>query len=294
MTTGSPVSDALRLPAGPVDLASHDPAATPLAPGGKSKTKAAFAAHGEELFELGELLFAQGGADRPPRLLVILQGMDASGKGGAVKHVGGQLNPQVLHVAGFGPPTDEESAHHFLWRVRRRLPPPARIGFFDRSHYEDVLVPRVHGLVPPGVWEDRHAEINAFEQELLAEGYVLLKAFLHISPGEQLERMQARLDRPHKRWKYNPGDLDERERWPRYVEAYEAALELCSTPGAPWHVIPADRKWYRNWALGQMIAETLRGMGLRYPERPDLDLEAERRRLTAAAGSPAVEAPEPG
>ena len=279
---GTPVTDALRLPAGPVDLGAFDPSATPLAPGGKAETKAAFEEVGDELFELGELLFSQGSTERPPRVLVVLQGMDGSGKGGAVKHVGGRLNPQVLHVAAFDAPTEEERAHHFLWRIRRQVPPPARVGFFDRSHYEDVLVPRVKELVPPEVWEARYAEINAFEQELVGEGVTLLKVLLLISPREQLERMARRLERPDKHWKYDAGDIDEHGRWAQYVEAYEAALELCNRPGAPWHVLPADRKWYRNWALAQLLVETLRGLDLRSPERLDLDLEAERRRVAAA------------
>lgn len=273
--------DALRVPAGPVDLSAFDPAATPCAPGDKAATRQAFEAAGAELHELGERLYAQTGGDRDVRVLVVLQGMDGSGKGGAIKNVAGQLNPQVLRLAAFGTPTEEERARHFLWRIRRQVPPRARIGFFDRSHYEDVLVTRVRELVPRAVWEARYDEINAFERELLDQGVVLLKVFLHISPQEQLDRMVKRLRSPEKIWKYNPGDLDDRERWDDFQAAYEAVLERCNPPEAPWHVLPADRKWYRNWALGQLLLETLRALDLRWPERPDLDVEAEEARLAA-------------
>jgi PPK2 family polyphosphate:nucleotide phosphotransferase len=278
------VREALRLPPGPVDLSKYDTAATPLAPGGKAKTSQAFEESSEELFELGERMYAQAGGERPVRLVVFLQGMDGSGKGGGIKHVGRKFNPQVLEVAAFGRPTEEELLHHFLWRIRRRVPGRGRIAFFDRSHYEDVLVARVRRLVPPAVWEDRYAEIDAFEQELVEGGVTLLKVFLHVSPSEQLERLGARLDDPSKLWKYNPRDLDDHERWPAYMKAYEDLLERCNPPWAPWHVLPADRKWYRTWALSRMVAETLHGLDLRWPERPDLDVEAERRRIAGLAG----------
>jgi PPK2 family polyphosphate:nucleotide phosphotransferase len=258
--------DLLRAPA------AHDPADTPGAPGGKAKTTKEFEARAGELLELGERLMAE--ADR--RVLFVLQGMDGSGKGGTFKHVFGQFNPYVLRIAAFKKPTKEELAHHFLWRIRKQVPPAGRIGVFDRSHYEDVLIVRVHDLAP---WEQRYDEINAFESELAADGVTIVKCHLQISYEEQCERMAARLADPTKRWKFNPGDLDERERWDEYMAAYAAALERCNADVAPWYAVPADRKWYRNWALQTLLLETLKEMDPQYPPRPDLDDAALRARL---------------
>jgi PPK2 family polyphosphate:nucleotide phosphotransferase len=185
--------------------------------------------------------------------------MDTSGKGGAVKGVAGLVNPVGVRVSGFDKPTPEELAQDFLWRVERALPPAGSIGFFDRSHYEDVLIVRVHDLVPPAEWESRYDRINAWETGLVAQGCTLLKVMLHISPQEQRERLLARLDDPTKHWKIDPADVDEREHWHEYATAYEAALTRCSTAAAPWHVLPADRKWYRDWALGPPAAGDARG-----------------------------------
>jgi PPK2 family polyphosphate:nucleotide phosphotransferase len=269
--------DTLRVPQGTVDLAALDPRASPLAPGGKKKTAAATADEGTELARLQEALYAAGGR----RVLVVLQGMDTSGKGGVIEHVIGLVNPQGVHIHSFKKPTDQELRHHFLWRVRRALPEPGMIGIFDRSHYEDVLVVRVHGLAPPEVVEKRYAEITRFEATLVDQGYALVKCFLHISYDEQRERLLTRLADPDKHWKFNEGDLAERKRWADYQEAYRIALERCSTDAAPWYAVPADRKWYRNWAIGRLLLETVRELDPQFP-RPNLDVKA----LTKALAPP--------
>jgi PPK2 family polyphosphate:nucleotide phosphotransferase len=227
------------------------------------------AAEGAELARLQEALYAAGAQ----RVLVLLQGMDTSGKGGVIEHVIGLVNPQGVHIHSFKKPTPEELQHHFLWRVRRALPGPGMIGIFDRSQYEDVLVVRVHELALPEVIEERYGEIARFEEGLADQGYALVKCFLNISYDEQRERLLARLADPDKHWKFNPGDLVERQRWADYQEAYRIALERCSTPRAPWYAVPADRKWYRNWAIGRLLLETLREIDPRFP-RPDLDVDA--------------------
>jgi PPK2 family polyphosphate:nucleotide phosphotransferase len=270
--------DVLRVtPGQPVDLDELDTQATPLAPGGKKKTTAGIAATGDSLAELQEALYAA--AQR--RVLVVLQGMDTSGKGGVIEHVIGLVNPQGVHIASFKKPTPVELRHHFLWRVRAALPGPGLIGIFDRSHYEDVLIARVHALAPPDVIEKRYAEITRFEAKLVEDGYALVKCFLHISYDEQRERLLARLDDPRKHWKFNPADLTERARWAEYQEAYRIALERCSTDAAPWYAVPADRKWYRNWAIGRLLLETVRELDPQFP-RPDLDVAA----LTTALAPP--------
>jgi PPK2 family polyphosphate:nucleotide phosphotransferase len=270
--------DVLRVtPGRPVDLDELDTRATPLAPGGKTKTTAGTVAVGDSLAELQEALYAS--AQR--RVLVVLQGMDTSGKGGVIEHVIGLVNPQGVHIASFKKPTPVELRHHFLWRVRAALPGPGLIGIFDRSHYEDVLIARVHSLAPPDVVETRYAEITRFEAKLVEDGFALVKCFLHISYDEQRERLLARLDDPRKHWKFNPGDLAERARWAQYQEAYRIALERCSTEAAPWYAVPADRKWYRNWAVGRLLLETVRDLDPRYPQL-DLDVPA----LTKALAPP--------
>jgi len=207
--------------------------------------------------------------------------MDTSGKGGVVRHVVGLVNPQGVHITSFKKPTEAERAEHFLARIRRRLPAPGRIGVFDRSHYEDVLVVRVDELVPEEVWRSRYAEIVAFEKELVDSGVTVVKCMLHISPDEQRERLLARLDDPTKHWKYNPADLDVRAKWSRYQDAYAEALRRCDTEEAPWYVIPSDRKWYRNWAVAALVEETLTEMDPRYP-LADFDAGAERARVEAS------------
>ena len=279
----SRISDLLRVGLGgaPVDLSSIDPASTPGSKDGKTAAKEELEAVGSPLAELQEQLYAEGRTDGTRRVLVVLQGMDTSGKGGAVKHVAGLMNPAGLRITGFGPPTAEEREHDFLWRIEKGLPPAGLIGVFDRSHYEDVLIVRVHDLVPQSEWETRYDRINAWEQALVDDGVVLLKVMLHISHEEQKARLLARLDDPSKHWKVNPGDIDERAHWDAYQEAYGVALSRCSTDVAPWHVIPADRKWYRNWALSHLLLETLQRMDLHWPA-PELDLDGMRAALEAS------------
>jgi PPK2 family polyphosphate:nucleotide phosphotransferase len=267
-----------RLPPGPVDLTAIETDDAPGFDGGKKAGKAALRAMGEELSELQERLFAEGKSGSPRRLLLVLQGMDTSGKGGVLRHTVGLVDPQGVRITSFKAPTEEERAHDFLWRVRRALPSPGYLGVFDRSHYEDVLIARVRELADQAELERRYAAINDFERELVGDGTVVLKCMLHVSPEEQRSRLLARLDDPTKHWKYNPGDLDERARWPRYREAYEIALEGTNTDHAPWYVIPSDKKWYRNLAVGSLLHHTLQGLDLRWPEA-DFDVAAERRRL---------------
>jgi PPK2 family polyphosphate:nucleotide phosphotransferase len=268
-------------PGGPVDLGSIDPAGTPGLPKKADRKWAAerLTEIGAALAEYQAMLYAGakvGGSGR--RVLLVLQAMDCGGKDGTVRKVAGAMNPQGLHIVGFGPPTEEERAHDFLWRIRRALPVPGYVGVFNRSHYEDVLVVRVHELVPREVWSARYDQINEFERELAGDGTTIVKVMLHISSGEQCERLLQRLDDPAKHWKYNPGDIDERKLWPAYQEAYADALGRCSTGHAPWYVVPADRKWYRDWAVATLLRETFAELGLRYPEGK-FDVAAERDRL---------------
>jgi PPK2 family polyphosphate:nucleotide phosphotransferase len=204
--------------------------------------------------------------------------MDTSGKGGVLRHTVGLTDPQGLTITSFRAPTDEERQHPFLWRIRNALPQPGYLGVFDRSHYEDVLIARVHGLAEPDAIERRYDEINEFEAELAGDGVVILKCMLHISAGEQKKRLLARLDNPDKYWKFNPDDIDERSRWGEYRTAYEIALERTNTEIAPWYVVPSDRKWYRNLAIGRLLLEHLRALNLQWP-LPDFDVEEQRRRL---------------
>jgi len=203
-------------------------------------------------------------------LLVILQGMDGSGKDGTIRHVMYGVNPQACKVTSFKKPSAEELDHGFLWRIHKAVPPKGEIGIFNRSHYEDVLVVRVHKLVPQKVWSKRYKQINYFEQILATNNVKILKFFLHISKEEQKERFQKRLDNPDKNWKMNPQDLEERKLWDEYTEAYEAVLTKCSTDHAPWFIIPANRKWFRNLAISQIIVETLEKLDMEFP-KPTFD-----------------------
>jgi PPK2 family polyphosphate:nucleotide phosphotransferase len=259
-------------------LGDVDPASTPGFDGGKADGKRARAQGDDELSDLQERLFANGRAGGTHRLLLVLQGMDTAGKGGVMRHVVGAVDPQGVDHTAFAAPTEEEQAHAFLWRVRRALPRPGQLGVFDRSHHEDVLVARVHHLVPETVWSRRYGEINDFEAEVVAGGTTLVKVMLHVSREEQKKRLLRRLDRPDKHWKYDPRDIDERQNWDAYAEAYQAALTRCSTAVAPWFVVPADHKWYARWAVQQLLLEHLRALDLRWP-KADVDVAAERERL---------------
>jgi PPK2 family polyphosphate:nucleotide phosphotransferase len=206
-------------------------------------------------------------------LLIVLQAMDAGGKDGTIKHVMRDVNPQGVRVSSFKSPSTEELAHDYLWRIHRRTPAHGMIAVFNRSHYEDVLIVRVHNLVPEKVWRPRYKQINAFEQHLAAHRVRLLKLYLHISKDEQKERMQKRLDNPHKHWKFDEADLAERACWDDYMEAYEEALTRCSTTAAPWHVIPANRKWFRNLIVSALVREALEEMDPQFPET-NLDVDS--------------------
>ena len=272
------LTDLLTVPKGQVNLAAYDTRATPGFDGGKAEGKAALAALDPHLTELQERLFAEGRTGGSRRVLVVLQGMDTAGKGGVMRNAVALFDPQGVHIKAFGKPTEEELAHDFLWRIRRELPEAGRIGIFDRSHYEDVLIGRVRELAPPEEIERRYDAINEFEAELVESGTTVLKCMLHISADEQKERLLARLDDPTKHWKFNPGDIDERVYWSSYQESYEIAIERTNTEVAPWLVVPSDRKWYRNWAMGKLLLETLEGLELAWPEA-DFDVEEQRRRL---------------
>jgi PPK2 family polyphosphate:nucleotide phosphotransferase len=275
------VSDLLRLPAGPVDLSSMSTRDTPGFEGSKQDGKAAIELLGPRLADLQERLYAEGKTGGSRSVLLVLQGMDTSGKGGTVRHVVGEVDPQGVHLTSFKAPTKEELSHDFLWRIKRRLPAPGMLGVFDRSHYEDVVVVRVRELVSRQTWSRRYAAINRFEDKLVAEGTRVVKCFLHISKEESKQRLLDRLDKPDKLWKYNPGDLETRAEWDPMLEAYSDALERCNGDAAPWYVVPADRKWYRNWAVMNILAEQLEAMAVSWPV-PDFDVAEQRRLLEAS------------
>jgi PPK2 family polyphosphate:nucleotide phosphotransferase len=251
-----------RVPSGtPVDLAQHDADAR-----GEYRDKKAAKAEldlqRERIRELQERLYAESRRS----LLVVLQAMDTGGKDGAIKHVFNGVNPQGCRVWSFKQPSAEELAHDFLWRYHRRVPGRGMITIFNRSHYEDVLIVRVKDLVPETVWRQRYGAINDFERMLTLEGVVVLKFFLHISRDEQKRRLQSRLDNPAKRWKFSSDDLRDRALWNQYQAAYEDVLARCSTEHAPWHIVPANRKWYRNLVVARTIADTLEALDPRHPE----------------------------
>jgi PPK2 family polyphosphate:nucleotide phosphotransferase len=268
----------LRTPAAPVRLSVLDPRGTPLAPGHKEHTREVTVAEGQRLAELQERLFAEGATGGRRRVLLVLQGMDTSGKGGVVRHVVGVVQPQGVQYTAFKRPTAEELRHGFLWRIRHAVPEPGMLGVFDRSHYEDVVAGAVRGSVSPEVVERRFREIVRFERELADDGVTVVKVFLHLSPWEQKERLLARLDDSARQWKFDPGDVDDRALWPAYQRAYETVLERTDSDAAPWYVVPADRKWYRNWAVGRLLLETLTELDPRLPE-PGYDVAEQRDRL---------------
>jgi PPK2 family polyphosphate:nucleotide phosphotransferase len=272
----------LRLPPGPVDLTSIPTDGTPGFSGDKAAGEAALDELGADLDELQERLFAEGSAGSNRRVLLVLQGMDTSGKGGTLEHTVGLMDPQGVRITSFKAPTKDELSHDFLWRIERAVPGNGYVGVFDRSHYEDVLIVRVRSLAPAEEVERRYGAINEFEERLVAEGTTIIKCMLHISAEEQKQRLLARLDDPTKHWKFNPGDLDERALWPAYREAYEIALERTNTEHAPWHVIPADRKWFRNLAIGSLLHDALTGLDPQWPVA-DFDVAEQRRRLVNEA-----------
>ncbi|WP_174183441.1 polyphosphate kinase 2 family protein [Nocardia barduliensis] len=275
-----PPTEALRADGSKV--AELDTSATPGFTGDKKSGGALLAERSLVLSDLQEKLYANGraGGDRRSVLLV-LQGMDTAGKGGIVRHVIGSVDPQGVDHAAFGVPTPEERSKHFLWRIRKALPRAGQIGVFDRSHYEDVLVVRVHDLVAPTVWEPRYDEINAFEREVVDGGTTLVKVAMFVSLDEQKRRLAERLERPDKYWKFNPSDIDERAYWPAYQEAYQAMLDRTSTGYAPWHVVPADRKWFARLAVTELLIAALERLQLDWPPAT-FDVAAQRERLAQA------------
>jgi len=249
-----------------VDLSQWDPNDRSEFEGDKKDAEARLAELGRELDALQDVLFAQ----RKHKVLIVLQAMDTGGKDGTIRKVFEQVDPQGVRVANFKAPTTTELERDYLWRVHQQVPARGEIVIFNRSHYEDVLIVRVRQLVPPAVWQKRYDHIKAFEKMLVDEGATILKFFLHISADEQKRRLEERLADPDKHWKFNPGDLEERRLWPQYMQAYAEVLSRTSTAEAPWYLVPANRKWYRNLVVASVLVETLRGLKLSYP-RPDWD-----------------------
>jgi PPK2 family polyphosphate:nucleotide phosphotransferase len=270
----------LRLPAGPVDLSTVSTRPKDGVDGltGKKELEKSLQELGSELSDLQERLWAEKTTGSRSRVLLVLQGMDTSGKGGVLRHTVGLIDPQGLKLTSFKAPTDEEKAHDFLWRIEKAVPEPGYVGVFDRSHYEDVLIVKVHEWADTAEIERRYGAINDFEARLTADGVTIVKCILHISAAEQKDRLMARLADPSKYYKYNPGDIDEREHWAAYQQAYEVALERTNTDVAPWHVVPSDSKALRNYAIGKLLLETLRGLDLQWPPA-DFDVAAEQQRL---------------
>jgi PPK2 family polyphosphate:nucleotide phosphotransferase len=263
-------SDLLRVTPGTrPNLAEIDPRGTPGFEGDKTAAQDRVDDLRDELADFQERLWAEAGQS----LLIVLQALDGGGKDGLIRKVITAFNPQGTRVSGFVVPTEEELRHDFLWRVHAATPGKGRIGVFNRSHYEDVLVVRVKELVPESVWQDRYRQINDFEASLAANSTRIVKFYLHISRDEQRERFMKRLEDPKKGWKWDSADLETREKWADYQAAYMDALELCSTDSAPWFVIPADHKWYRDLAVAEILAETARSMDPQWP-KPDEDLSA--------------------
>lgn len=261
-------------------LADVDARSTPGFDGDMAEAKAAMKQMRSELAELQEKLYANGLSGDSRSVLLVLQGMDTSGKGGVIEKVAGAVNPQGVDITSFKKPTEEELKHDFLWRINKALPAAGKIGVFDRSHYEDVLIVRVHQLAPVGEIERRYEGINEFEKAFVDGGGTLIKCLLHVDRDTQKERLAARLEDPEKYYKYRPGDLDERAQWDEYTQAYQLVLDRCSTDIAPWHVVPSGHKPYRNWAVGALLLEALRDLKLDWPA-PTFDIEAEKQRVAA-------------
>ncbi len=274
------VADLLRVRDGFV-LSGVDPGSTPGYADDKDAAARDLAAGAGDLDELQERLYAQSRSEASnASVLLVLQAMDSAGKGGIIRHVVGSVDPQGVMLTAFKKPTAEELAHDFLWRIEKRVPQPGYIGVFDRSHYEDVLIGKVRALASPDEIERRYGAINDFEQRLAEAGTRIIKVMLHISYDEQGERLMERLDRPDKHWKYNPGDVDERARWPHYMDAYQTVFERTSTAYAPWFVVPANRKWYARLAVQHQLLGALRGIDPQWPIA-SFDVEAEKARLAA-------------
>ncbi len=273
----TPFSDALKVGEN-FALSEFSARATPAFSGKKRDGEKLLAKTDEKVDALQERLYAAGRSGGRGRILLIIQGLDTAGKGGIMRHVVGMVDPQGVEITSFKAPSAEELKHPFLWRIRNALPEPGMLGVFDRSHYEDVLIARVHDLVPESQWKRRYATINTFEEKLVEEGTTVIKVMMHISKSEQKERLAERLARPDKHWKYNPGDVTERGYWSAYQEAYQVALERCSTSYAPWFVVPADRKWYARLAVQQLLLEHLQRLDPKWPAA-DFNVEVERARL---------------
>ncbi|MET0933826.1 MAG: PPK2 family polyphosphate kinase [Mycetocola sp.] len=261
-------------------LADVDANATPGFSGGKAAGKAELKKAADDLDEKQERLFAASKVDATDTVLLVLQAMDTAGKGGIVRHVVGSVDPQGVALTAFKAPTKAELSHDFLWRIRKAVPEPGMIGVFDRSHYEDVLIARVRGLADDAEVERRFAAILDFEQELVARDIRIVKVMLHISADEQKARLARRLERPDKHWKFNPGDIDERQHWPAYQAAYQSVFERTSTEAAPWHVVPANKKWYARVAVQRLLLDALSAIDPQWPPA-DFDVEEQKRRLAA-------------
>jgi len=259
---------------GKIKLKDYDPNDSKLFEGNKKDGKEALQKLNAELETLQEELYAQG----KHRLLIILQAMDTGGKDGVIRAVFEGVNPQGVRVASFKTPTPVELAHDYLWRVHQQSPAKGEMVIFNRSQYEDVLVVRVHDLVPEEVWSKRYQHIREFERMLAEEGTTILKFYLHIDLQEQAERFLARVEDPTKQWKFNPGDLDERARWEDYMKAYEDMLNMTNTAWAPWYIIPSNKKWYRNWLISKIVIKTLKNLDMRYPT-PVENIEDYHKRL---------------
>lgn len=272
-------TEALRAAPG-FDLMGLDTRSTPAFEGGKEDGRQLLPPLADRIADLQERLFAESRQGGERALLLVIQGMDTSGKGGIMRHVIGAMDPQGIFLTSFKAPSAEEKRHPFLWRIRKALPGPGQIGVFDRSHYEDVLIVRVHDLVPRVTWSRRYAQINRFEDGVVDSGTTVVKVMLHISSEEQKSRLTARLHRPDKLWKFNPSDIDERAHWPTYMEAYQAAIDRTSTDKVPWFVVPADRKWYARLAVTNLVLEALESMAPQWPA-VDYDVEEQKRRLAA-------------
>ncbi|MGW2659827.1 polyphosphate kinase 2 family protein [Nocardia tengchongensis] len=278
-TWSKPVTKALR--ADGISVENLDPSATPGFKGDKRAGEALLEERRAVLSDLQERLYANGRSGDQRSVLLVLQGMDTAGKGGIVRHVIGSVDPQGVDHAAFGVPTAEERKHHYLWRIRKQLPRGGQIGVFDRSHYEDVLVVRVHELVPPEVWGKRYDEINKFERKLVDDGTTVIKVAMFVSLDEQKKRLMQRLDRPDKYWKFNPADIDERAYWPQYQEAYQAVLDRTNTEYAPWYVLPCDSKWFARLAVTELLIDALQGLKLDWPAA-DFDIAEQKKRLARA------------